>query len=433
MVSLTESRTPGRTPKFAALHTPAYRNYFLFNLLSMTADNIEHVISYWVMFQMFHSPALGGFAVISHWVPFLLFSLHAGALADRYDCRKLIQISQVMFMVASLAWGILFLLGTLQMWHAVVILLLHGAAGVIAAPATQLILHDMVTKEDLPSAIRLNASSRYMAILVGPAVGGGLMLLLGPAWGLLTNVLIFLPFSIFLFRTPYTGHTAKGHVRSDRPFGFADAWASFVRARAEPQILTMVILAGASSFFVGNAFQAQMPEYAHFLGADDTGARYSILLAANAAGAVLGVVLLESATLIQPTARATIILAALWALTMGLFPMTGNYLLAVLLLVVSGVFSIAFTSMAQTLVQILAPPSIRGTVVGLFNTAMLGLRAGSGITVGVLGAFIGVRLSLELSSLAVVVVSVMLLVRSATRVSAPAHQAQASPTPPPIA
>jgi hypothetical protein len=51
----------------------------------MTADNIEHVISDWVMFQKFHSPTLGGFAVISHWVPFLLFSFHAGALADRYD------------------------------------------------------------------------------------------------------------------------------------------------------------------------------------------------------------------------------------------------------------------------------------------------------------------------------------------------------------
>ena len=151
----------------------------------MTADNIEHVISYWVMYQLFHSPALAGFAVISHWVPFLLFSMHAGALADRYDCRKLIQISQGLFMLASLSWGVLFLAGTLQMWHAVVILLIHGAAGVVGAPASQLIIHDMVPRDDLPSAIRLNASSRYLAILLGPAVGGGLMLLLGPAWGLL--------------------------------------------------------------------------------------------------------------------------------------------------------------------------------------------------------------------------------------------------------
>ena len=196
--------------------------YFITTALAMMADNIEHVITYWVMFQTFHSAALGGFAVISHWVPFLLFSLYSGALADRHDCRRLIQISQALFMLASLSWGLLFLTGTLQMWHAVVLLTVHGFAGVVGAPASQLIIHDMVPAKDLPSAIRLNASSRYLSILLGPAIGGGLMLLLGPAWGLLTNVLIFLPFTILLTRFPYTGHAALGRARNTAPFGLVE-------------------------------------------------------------------------------------------------------------------------------------------------------------------------------------------------------------------
>ena len=208
--SVSDSRL---APRFAALHTRDYRRYFLVSLFALAADNIEHVISYWVIFQKFHSPALGGFAVISHWMPFLLFSVYSGALADRYDCRKLIQIGQGLFMVASLAWGLLFLTGTLRVWHAVVILLIHGAAGVVGAPATQLILHDMVGIDRLHSAIRLNAISRNLSILLGPAIGGGLMLLLGPAWGLLTNVLIYLPLTIFLARIPYTGH---GQLATDR-------------------------------------------------------------------------------------------------------------------------------------------------------------------------------------------------------------------------
>jgi hypothetical protein len=190
-------------------------------------------------------------------------------------------------------------------------------------------------------------------------------------------------------------------------------WNVFAAARTESRIMTMIVLAGASSFFVGNAFQAQMPEYAQYLGADDTGARYTILLAANAAGAILGVVLLESATLLQPTARTAIVCAALWAIAMGLFPMTQDYVTAVVLLVVAGMFSIAFTSVAQTVVQILAPPRVRGSIVGLFNTAMLGLRAGAGVTVGLVGAFTGVRLSLELSSLMVFLVAGALLAREA--------------------
>lgn len=404
---------PAAPRRFAALRVPDYRRYFTFALLSMMADNIEHVISYWVMFRTFHSAALGGFAVISHWVPFLLFSVYTGALADRYDCRRLIQISQALFMLASLVWGLLFLVGKLEMWHAVLLLIIHGIAGVLGAPATQLMIHDMVPSEELPSAIRLNASSRYLSILLGPAVGGGLMLLLGPAWGLLTNVLIYLPFTVLLMRFPYTGHAARGARREGAALGLTDAWNVFAAVRTESRIMTMVIIAGATSFLVGNAFQAQMPAYANFLGADDTGTRYTVLLAADAAGAVLGVLLLESANFSRPSVPVAIWSAGLWGVTMALFPLTRNYPLAVALLVLAGVFNIAFQSMSQTLVQLLAPSRIRGRVVGLFNTAMMGLRAGSGLTIGLLGAVVGVRLSLAVSSLAVVLVSAALLARTA--------------------
>jgi MFS family permease len=380
----------------------------------MMADNIEHVISYWVIFQKFHSPTLAGFAVISHWVPFLLFSVYMGALADRYDCRKLIQVSQGMFMLASLAWGLLFLTDTLQLWHAVVILLVHGAAGVSAATATQLILHDMVGSADLPSAIRTNASSRNLAILLGPAVGGGMMLLLGPAGGLLANVVLYWPFTLFLLRVPHTGHGRRGQAPPRAAgFGFADSLRLLRQVSAERRIVMMIALAAATSFFVGNAFQAQMPEYAHDFGADKAGGWYSVLLAGNAAGAILGAVFLETLDILRPSARAAIVCAGLWGATIGLFALTRNYVIAVSLLVLAGAFNIAFTSMAQTLVQLLAPAALRGRVVGLFNTAMLGLRAGSGLTVGVLGAVIGVHWSLALSAAAVVTVALALLARGA--------------------
>ena len=360
-------------PRFAALRNPAFRRYFIVTLISMTADNIEHVISYWVMFQVFHSPALAGFAVISHWTPFLLFSLHAGALADRYDCRKLIQISQALFVVASIAWGALFITGSLQMWHAVVILVIHGAAGVVAAPASQLIIHQMVSGEELPSAIRLSASSRQLAILLGPAVGGGLMLMLGPAWGLIANVVLYVPLSILLTRIPYSGH-ARHQAAGRAPLsGLGYAWDAFASARMDRRITSMILLAGVTSFLVGNAFQAQMPDNAHDLGADDTGAWYSVLLAANAAGAVLGVVFLETAKVLRGGVRTAIVCAGLWGVTMALFPLAQNYPLAIALLALAGVFNIAFTSMAQAVVQILAPERVRGRIVGLFNTAILGL------------------------------------------------------------
>src|SRR5947207_2762079 len=87
---------------------PQRRDYLSGASLSMGGDSIEHVISYWVLFQQFHSPALAGFAVISHWVP-SLFSVYFGAWADRSDCRRIIQLAQLLFMSVSAAWGVLFL------------------------------------------------------------------------------------------------------------------------------------------------------------------------------------------------------------------------------------------------------------------------------------------------------------------------------------
>ena len=168
---------------FPALRHPGYRVYFVTSAIAMMADNIEHVISYWVMYQKFQSQTLAGFAVISHWLPFLLLSTWSGALADRYDPRRVIQAGMLLFMGASLGWGLLFVTDALEMWHAVVLLIMHGSAGMLWGPASQVLIHDIVGAAHLQSAVRLNATARWLGILMGPAVGGGLLLLLGPAWG----------------------------------------------------------------------------------------------------------------------------------------------------------------------------------------------------------------------------------------------------------
>src|ERR1700742_5332079 len=92
-----------RRRSFAALHHPGYRRYFITSALAMMGDSTEHVISYWMIFQKFHSPALGGFAILSHWLPFLFFGVLSGALADRHDPRRMIQIGMVLFTCCSLA------------------------------------------------------------------------------------------------------------------------------------------------------------------------------------------------------------------------------------------------------------------------------------------------------------------------------------------
>ena len=190
---------------FAALHHRNFRIFFAGTMLAMMADNIEHVVSYWLLFQKFHSPVLAGFADISHWTPFLLLSVYFGGVADRYDCRRVIQVAQVMFMAVSATWAVLFFTNSIQVWHASVLLIIHGIAGVIWAPAEQVLIHDIVGAEHIQSAVRLNATSRQLGILFGPAVGAGLMLLLGPSLALVANVVIYFPLTLLVAVCPLHG------------------------------------------------------------------------------------------------------------------------------------------------------------------------------------------------------------------------------------
>ena len=190
-------------PKFAALKHRDFRVYLLTTSAAMMADNVEHVISYWVMFEKFRSPALAGFAVLSHWLPFLFFSVYFGAMADRFDSRRIIQVAMLMFMAVSFAWAVLFYTDTIEVWHAAVLLVIHGMAGVLWAPASQILIHDIVGRDELVSAVRLNATGRQFGVFLGPAVGGALMLALGPAAGLVVNVLIYLPLVWWLWKVPY--------------------------------------------------------------------------------------------------------------------------------------------------------------------------------------------------------------------------------------
>jgi hypothetical protein len=278
-------------------------------------------------------------------------------------------------------------------------------AGVIWGPASQLLIHDIVGAEQLQSAVRLSATSRYLGLLMGPAVGGGLMLLLGPPAGLLVNVLIYAPLLIWLWKVPYDGHGRRARGVRQPAGSLADTLALLRGVSGNRTIVSMILLAGVSSLFVGNAFQAQMPEYAHDLGTDDAGIRYSILLGANAAGALTSGLILESRGLLQARPQTAIVYCLLWCLVITGFAAATSYPLAVALMFVAGFLNLAFGSMSQTLVQLHAPETLRGRLIGLYNTANSGMRAFSGVTVGLVGSLIGVHWSLALSAIALLAVT----------------------------
>ena len=416
-MSTQVDRLSGGRPhqSFASLRHAGYRVFFVGSATAMLADSIEHVISYWVVFQKFHSPALGGFAVLSHWLPFLIFSVPVGALADRRDPRRLIQLGMLLFMFVSVAWATLFVTDTLQMWHAMALLVIHGCAGVLWGPPGQALIHDIVAPDQLTSAVRLTATGRYLGLLMGPAVGAALLLALGPSKGLFVNALLYMPLTVWLWRAPYGNRFRQGKPTTPAALRFADIVTTVRSVADNLPIVSMTLLGGAASFFVGNSYQAQMPGFAYDLGHGDPGLSYSMLLAADAAGALSAGFVLESRGLLTPAPRTACVLAMLWCCALGSFALIRLYPLALVLLFAAGFLELSFNTMAQTLVQLHAPAAIRGRVIGLFSMTSLGFRTFSGLSVGLVGSAIGIHRSLALSAAAVfVVVGVLLAVTGRT-------------------
>jgi hypothetical protein len=272
----------------------------------------------------------------------------------------------------------------------------------------------------LPSAVRLNATARYLGFLVGPAVGGGMMLGLGPVWGLFANTAFYLPLLLWLIRAPYGRHfRAVGAAPRRAVRGLADIMQTIREVRGVPVMGAMLVLAGSASFFIGSGYQALMPAFAIDLGHGDQGALYSMLLGADAAGALTAGVLLEtSRSRLQTKPRTAIVLSLLWAVALLAFACVSTYPIALVLLFCAGFFELSFSSMAQTIVQLNAPDQIRGRVLGLFNMSALGLRAFSGITVGLVGSLLTIHISLALSAIGFIAVMSVVWMRQRTAAAA---------------
>ncbi|MFT3694148.1 MAG: MFS transporter [Kofleriaceae bacterium] len=396
----------------SALRIPGFRIFFITYLLAMMADNIEHVISYTVAFDRFHSTALEGFAVISHWVPFLLGSVAVGGLNDRYDSRRIIQCGMALFILASTGWGVFFATDALTIPACCALLVVHGCAGVLWQTSSQMLLYDIVGPENLQSAVRLNATARYLGVLVGPMVGSAL-LAIGPTPGIWINTLFFTPLLLWLIRAPYgKKFRAAGVAGAKRAVrGFADILQTLRDIKHVPVLGVMLLLGGSASFFIGNSYQAAMPEFAHDLGYGREQAFYYFLLfLCDAAGALIAGVLLETSRKLLPIApRNALTISLLWALSIGAFALNRNYPVALVLLFFAGFFELSFSSMVQTIVQLNAPNDIRGRVLGLFNMASLGLRAFSG-AVGLTGAVFSVHYTLAIAAGCFVVITLVRLV-----------------------
>jgi MFS family permease len=227
--------------------------------------------------------------------------------------------------------------------------------------------------------------------------------------------------TIVMARTLFTGHIRDAADLAPRArVGLLSSLRLLGQLRSNRLLVSMIVLAGLVAVTIGGALQVAMPTFANMLGAGTAGLAYGILLLANGAGGVLGGFFLEATGLLKPSARSAIIATVAFGVATLVFALTSSYVVAIVALVIGGVANIASMSITQSIVQLEAPADDRGRVYGVYGVFASGLRTGNGITLGVLGAFMGIPYSIALCAAILVLGAVVSGLYGRRRAGAPA-------------
>ena len=366
-----------RTRTFRSLG--AHRNYRIFfmgQVVSLAGTWMQNVALVWLVLELTRSPIAVGALAFARFLPFTVFGLVAGVVADRLDSRRLVMATQAAAMAVSVALAVVTLTGTATLPVVYVLAVLGGVALAFDAPGRQSLTFQMVGRNELPNAVALNTGLFNGSRIVGPAIAGVVIGVAGTGICFAINALSFLAVLAALaalrqdeLHPVQRDPSARFVAGMRRALGFV---------RREPQLLAILGVVTVVST-VGFNFHVLVPLLAAntlHLGPEGLGA----LSAAFGLGALAGA--LVSASFPGASWR----LFAAGAAGFGVFAIAlapvANAWLAAGLLVALGVSFTLFTSNANSLVQLGAPDHLRGRLIGLYLFAFVGLAPVGGLFAG---------------------------------------------------
>lgn len=319
----------------------------------------------YLMYTITDSAAFLGYVAFASGLPSLIFLLYGGVIADRISRRTLIIVTQTIMMVLAFVLAGLVFLSLVQPWHILVLSFLLGTANAFEIPARQSLVVDLVGREDMTNAIALNVTMFNTAMIAGPAIAGIVYALVGPAWCFTINGVSYLAVIVSLALmtilpnpTPITRTSALAAIGEGIQY-----------VRAQPLIRTLTL----SAFFY-NIFDYAMiifiPAFAvKLLNGDAT--TNGLLLTANAAGAVVGGLMLAAFADRIGRGKIWAISAYLTPLMIAGFAFSRSVPLSMLLSVVIGVTSITVLNNASTIIQTNVSNDLRGRVMSLYSLMIM--------------------------------------------------------------
>jgi MFS family permease len=377
---------------FSSLAVRNFRLYFAGQLISLSGTWMQSVAQALLVLKLTGSGTSLGLVTALQFLPVLLFGPVGGLVADRFDKRRVLYVSNTAAGLLALALGLLIASGDVRLW------MVYGLAGGLGLvntfdnPTRQTFILELVGNDRLTNAVTLNSVTVNLARVIGPALAGVLVVSVGLSTCFFFNAGSYVAVIIALaFMRPDELHPGPRNPRAKGQLA-----EGFRYVRRTPGLfvpLLMMAVIGTLAY----EFQVILPLLAEFTFHGGDGA-YATMSVCQGAGAVAGGLFTASRQRTSPTALASAAVAfGVLILAVALAP---TLLIADLLLIAMGAVSITFLALGNTTLQLAAAPEMRGRVMALWAVAFLGTTPIGGPIVGWIGEHIGPRYGLGLGGVA---------------------------------
>lgn len=383
---------------FSALAVRNFRLYFGGQVISVSGTWMQRVAQSWLVLELTGSGAAVGGVTAFQFLPILLVAPMGGVIADRMDKRRVLYVSQSLAGLIALTLGLLVLTDRVELWMVYALALALGVVGSFDNPARNAFVMEMVGRSRLTNAVGLNSVLVNGARIIGPAVGGLLIVTVGIGVCFLINAASYLALigALLLMREGEIERSVpepreRGQLRQ----ALAYVWR-------EPVLRVPLVMMGVVGLFVYE-FEVILPLLARFTFGGDADV-FGTMFAAMGVGAVAGG--LFTATRGDRPARTLIWMAYAVGASVGVTALMPSLWMALVTLVAVGASTTAFLTLGNAVMQLHSAPEMRGRVMALRAAAVLGSRPIGAPIVGWIGEHFGPRYGLGLGALAALAVAV---------------------------
>ena len=375
----------------ASLSHRNYRLFFFGQMVSQAGTWMQTVAQSFLVLGLTHSGTQLGLTTAARFLPVLLFGQAGGLFADRTDKRRVLYVTQASAGLLAAAFAVLTGTHEMRLWTVYVLAVALGFVNVFDNPARQSFISELVPSDDLPNAVTLNSVSMNIARVFGAALGGVAAAVLGLALCFGLNAVSFA--AVLASLAAMRAADLFPARRVSREPGQIRQGLRYVRGTPELLIpLVMIAVIGALAW----EFPVSLPLMASKVFGGGAAA-YGVMASVMGVGAVAGG--LVAAGRGRPRASALCLSAIGWGIAILLAAVAPTMPLELAALVFVGYGSITFNSMAKTVLQLAAKPTMRGRVMALWGLAWLGSTPIGGSIVGWIGQDAGARWSLVVGGL----------------------------------